>query len=541
MLRCMAMQRKSRRSVSVLASVLAALLWSLSGYGRSDAPKHLFAHVRISDKFAHPVSGRLLIFVERGSGAKQVDLNEFAPNAASVAAKDVVEIKPGDVVDVDLDDVVFPAPVSDLKPDDYQAQAVLDVSHSYNYLGRAPGDLISPVIDLKAWNPAAASGFEITLDSEVPERTEPGQAMSTDNPTSQASIKKLDFESTVLSRFWGRPMAMRGWVVLPPSYSGNSNQRYPTVYFTHGFGANAARLAPTGSLLLKRMADKKMPEMIWVLLDESSPTGTHEFADSVNNGPWGTALTTELIPYLEAHYRMDARAEGRFLQGHSSGGWATLWLQVRYPKIFGGTWSTSPDPSDFHDFTGPDLYAAGANVYYKPDGTPWPIVRDQGKVRANMVDFVKLEEVLGEPGGQIASFEWVFSPRGPNGSPMKMFDRVTGEVDPRVVEYWGEHYDISRLVAKNWNTLAPDLRGKIHLFVGTADTFYLDGAAHKLQAVLDGLHADAHFTFIPDRTHFDLHKVGSDPRGLLDQIASEMYDVARGKQAPGMQRNSGTK
>ena len=536
------MQRQSRRSVRVLAAALSALLWSLSGYGRNEAPKHLFAHVRVSDKFSRPVSGRLLIFVQRGSsGAKQVDLNEFAPKEASVAAKEVAEIKPGDVVDVDLDDVVFPAPFSDLKPDDYQAQAVLDVGHSYNYLGRAPGDLISPVVDLKAWNPAAAaSGFEITLDSEVPERTVPGQATSADNPTSQGSMKKLDFESAVLSRFWGRPILMNGWVVLPPGYSANASQKYPTVYFTHGFGANAARIAPIGSILLKRMTEKKMPEMIWVLLDESSPTGTHEFADSVNNGPWGTALTTELIPYLEAQYRMDGRSRGRFLQGHSSGGWATLWLQVRYPKIFGGTWSTSPDPSDFHDFTGPDLYAAGANVYYKPDGTPWPIVRDQGKVRANMVDFVKLEEVLGDPGGQIASFEWVFSPRGPNGSPMKMFDRVTGEVDPKVVEYWGEHYDISRLVAKNWNALAPDLRGKIHLFVGTADTFYLDGAAHKLQAVLDGLHADAHFTFIPDRTHFDLYKVGSDTRGLLDQIASEMYEVARGRQAPGTRKNSNT-
>ncbi len=103
--------------------------------------------------------------------------------------------------------------------------------------------------------------------------------------------------------------------------------------------------------------------MIWVFLDESSATGTHEFADSVNNGPWGQALTTELIPYLESHYRMDADVQGRFLNGHSSGGWATLWLQTRYPKIFGGTWSTSPDPSDFHDFTGAEpLRAARQRV-----------------------------------------------------------------------------------------------------------------------------------------------------------------------------------
>ena len=115
--------------------------------------------------------------------------------------------------------------------------------------------------------------------------------------------------------------------------------------------------------------------MIWVMLNESFSTGTVEFADSVNNGPWGFALTRELIPNLERQYRMDARPNGRFLTGHSSGGWATLWLQVAYPTIFGGTWSTAPDPSDFHNFTGPDIYAPHANVYRHPDGSPWMLMR----------------------------------------------------------------------------------------------------------------------------------------------------------------------
>jgi S-formylglutathione hydrolase FrmB len=275
------------------------------------------------------------------------------------------------------------------------------------------------------------------------------------------------------------------------------------------------------------MVKKKMPEMIWVLLDESSPTGTHEFADSVNNGPWGTALTTELIPYLERTYRMDATARGRFLQGHSSGGWATLWLQTRYSRIFGGTWSTSPDPSDFHDFTGVDLYAPHANIYRKPDGSPYPLIRDKGKVMATLEQFAKFEQTIGPYGGQFASFEWVFSPRGPDGRPMPMFNRASGDVDPAVMAYWKDHYDIANLLSRQWKTIGPDLRGKIHVIVGTADTFYLDGPAHKLQAVLDGLHAGAHFTFVPDRTHFDLYKVDGDRNGLMDQMAAEMYAVAR--------------
>jgi S-formylglutathione hydrolase FrmB len=321
---------------------------------------------------------------------------------------------------------------------------------------------------------------------------------------------------------------MRGWVLLPPGYASHPKERYPTVYFTHGFGGTLrglrARYAP---ILYDRMKQGKMPEMIWVLLDESSPTGTHEFADSVNNGPWGKALTTELIPRIEGEYRMDARTSGRFLQGHSSGGWATLWLQTHYPKIFGGTWSTSPDPSDFHFFSTINLYAENANFYRGSDGTPTPIIRDHGKPLASMQQLAGLESVLGDYGGQIASFEWVFSPRGPGGRPQRLFNRATGAIDPVVASYWRTHYDIVEYLNNNWNTIGSDLRGKIHLAVGTDDTFYLDGAAHSLESTLNRLGGQPHFTFLPGRSHFNVYLVGEDRDALLDQIAAEMYDVAR--------------
>ena len=195
--------------------------------------------------------------------------------------------------------------------------------------------------------------------------------------------------------------------------------------------------------------------------------------------------------------------------------------------MFGGTWSTSPDPSDFHDFTGIDLYAPGANVYRHADGSPRPLVRDKGKVLASFEQFSRLEEVIGPVGGQMASFEWVFSPRGPDGRPMPMFDRGTGAVNPQVVGYWREHYDIAHRLHTRWPALKPDLDGKIHLYVGTADTFYLEGAAHRLKAVLDGLGAHSDFRFVPDRTHFDLYVEGDNRYGLLDDIAWQMYAVAR--------------
>jgi S-formylglutathione hydrolase FrmB len=270
-----------------------------------------------------------------------------------------------------------------------------------------------------------------------------------------------------------------------------------------------------------------MPPMIWVFLDEHIASGTHEFADSVNNGPWGTALTSELIPDLEAHYRMDAKPSGRFLTGHSSGGWATLWLQVRYPKIFGGTWSISPDPSDFHDFTGADLYRPDANVYIKPDGSPNPLVRANGKVMATFKQFAQLERVLGPYGGQMASFEWVFSPRGPDGRPEPMFDRTTGKVNPTVAAYWRDHYDIAYRIKTHWPELKPNLDGKIHVIVGTADTFYLNQSAELLKAVLQKVGAHAEVQFLPGKTHGDVYSRGKDRHWLEKQIAWAMYHVAR--------------
>ena len=210
---------------------------------------------------------------------------------------------------------------------------------------------------------------------------------------------------------------------------------------------------------------------------------------------------------------MDARVSGRFLQGHSSGGWATLWLQVTYPKIFGGTWSTSPDPSDFHAFSTIDLYATAANMYRRADGSAQPIMRMHGSVLATMEELAHMESVLGDYGGQLSSFEWVFSPRGPDGRPLQMFSRTTGAVDPKVIAYWKEHYDIAHHIETNWSTLAPDLTGKIHLFVGTEDTFYLDGAAHRLDSLFERLHAQAQFSlFRAKHTSTSINKAMTDLR-----------------------------
>jgi hypothetical protein len=515
------------RSTRVFLFPFVAVLFAALLFGQQ--PQHLFFRVTLGSQFTTPLSGRVLVFVTAGTGAKAVDANPFQPKAVYIAAKEVSELKPGASVDVDTDDEAYPEGFSALKPGDYQAQAVMDVGHNYNYSGRTAGDLVSDVVALKDFSPAQSAEPVLTLSTVAEGRKLPPAPVGLDQ-----SAHKEEFTSPALSAFFGQTTQIRAWVILPPGYSEQAKEHYPTVYWTHGFGANLDYAMIMGGAILQRMVQGKMPPMIWVMLDESCATGTHEFADSVNNGPWGKALTSEFIPYLEGKYRMDAKSSGRFLEGHSSGGWATLQLQVNYPKVFGGTWSTSPDPSDFHDFTGIDLYAPHANVYKRADGSEYPIVRDHAKVVGTFEQFTETERVLGSYGGQIASFEWVFSPRGSDGRPMKMFNRDTGDVDPVVVAYWHDHYDLAHIVESTWAERGRELHGKIHVFVGTADTFYLDGAAHKFDTVLSKLNADAHFTYIPDRTHFDLYAIyaaGGDPKGdrlgLFDQIATEMYAVAR--------------
>ena len=514
---------------------------------RSDnALEHRYIRVELGAASTQATSGRLLLFAVdakaaqtaaladskgKSSVVESVDADPFSGTVTSVAAREVSHWAPGQAIDVDTERMAYPTEWSQLPPGDYLVQAVLDVNHDYNYMGRGAGDLVSDVVKLHL---PATRVPKLVLAKTLPADGDPWAVPDSASPDKREGIAAarphahlVDFTSPSLSAFWGRPIHMRGWVLTPPGYDAKAAARYPTVYYTQGFGGSNDRVIGSIVTVYTAMAKQQMPPMIWVFLDESSPTGTHEFADSVNNGPWGQALTIELIPHLEASYRMDADVDGRFLNGHSSGGWATLWLQTRYPKIFGGTWSTSPDPSDFHDFTGVDLYAPHANVYRRPDGSAYPLVRDHAKVLGTFEQFAKLERVLGSYGGQLSSFEWVFSPRGEDGRPMPMFDRDTGDVDPAVVAYWRDHYDIAHRLQQHWPELKPDLDGKIHLYVGTADTFYLDGSAHKLKAVLDGLGAKTEFRFVPDRTHGNLYWIGEDHHGLLTQISWAMYAIAR--------------
>lgn len=459
-----------------------------------------------------PVSGRVLIYMT--ASEKPLDVIEpgFGAEVSNVwiVAREVVSLAPGAEIVLGRGDPSFPQPLTSAPSADYQVMALLDADHNAAYTPRTGNDLRSRVVRLQGLNPSAAPPTELRLSERV--QTPPLEL--------PRGAELVEFISPALSRFWGRPMTMRGIVVLPPEYE-KTKQRYPTVYMTHGFNGTPAWLGSIAGPIRKDMADGVTPPMIWVLLDQWCPGGTHEFADSVNNGPWGQALTRELIPHLERTYRMDAKPSGRLLTGHSSGGWATLWLQVAYPDVFGGVWSTSPDPVDFRAFTNIDL-TRDANAYVRPDGTPTPLVRMGGRDVESFEEFARQEAVLGAYGGQMSSFEWVFSPRGPDGRPMPLFDRATGAIHREIASYWLERYDISRLLARNARTLVKPLRGKIRIIVGTADTFYLEKAVRLLEETITPLGYEPKITYLENRTHFDLFE-----GGVIARMTAQMYAVAR--------------
>jgi hypothetical protein len=460
-----------------------------------------------------PVSGRLLIFMtNQAKPLEMIEPDFLNPRSVYLTGLEIRNLEPGKPIEVDPDVLSFPAPFSTAPAGDYQLMALLDLDHSYTYDGTGAGDLYSAILTIHNLKPSSSPTIELTLTKRVPEQT----VSDTD------SIKLVNFESPSLTKFWGRPIMMQAGVVLPPSYGKSAARRYPVVYDVHGYEGSHLTAWRRGPELVKQMAEGKTPEMIYVFLNAKFPLGHHVFADSVNNGPWGHALTTEFIPYLEKHFRMDARPSGRLLTGHSSGGWSTLWLQVNYPEVFGGTWSTSPDPVDFHKFTGPDLTRTPPqNFYSGADGKPYNLVRFHGREIMTLEGYALLERVEGYYGGQLASFEAVFSPRGADGQPMPLFDRDTGRIDPSVQKYW-ERYDINRTLRQNWPTLGPRLRGKIHIIVGTADTFHLEEAVYLLRDTLKSLGSDAKIEFIEGRDHFDLYE-----GGLAERIAREMYAVAR--------------
>lgn len=485
------------------------LLWTLfflvpSAMARAEEWRF---HVRFTPELqATPYTGRVYLFFSREGKEPRLAINWFHPEP--FLSRDVVDWKPGETLTISTNDEalrLFPKDFRERPLTGLQAQAVVRLNPHERTVGNGPGNGYSNVVVLDR-----AGTAEFTVRHFVPHR-----AFRETEWT-----KELVVPSPLLSRFHDRDMALRGAVTLPASYFTQPDRRYPVILEVPGFGGthhHGIHEQPVNERNTLGI------EFIRVMLDPSCPLGHHVFANSDNNGPYGDALVREFLPALDREFRTISKPEARFLTGHSSGGWSTLWLQVSYPDHFGGTWSTAPDPVDFRSFQYIDIYRPGENMYFTPEGGRRPLARAKGEILLWYDDFVRMEETLGH-GGQLHSFEAVFSRRGADGRPQLLWDRETGEIDAAVAESW-KRYDIRLIIEEHWEKLEPQLAGKLRVFMGTEDTFYLEEATELLKESLMRLGSDAQVEMLPGRDHFDLFQGGLKNR-IEQQMAEKWSNAA---------------
>jgi enterochelin esterase-like enzyme len=455
----------------------------------------------VSDK---PFTGRVYVMLSKNPlKAVPNGPNWFKPEP--FFARDVKNWKPDEPINLGPDCLAHPEPLPRLAKGTWYVQAILDFDRHISF-SAADGNGYSQPIQ-RELNPAESGMVSLRIDQVYKEKAFV--------PT--ARVKLVDIESKLLSAFHHRPIRLRAGVVLPASFAEKPQRRYPVIYEVPGFGGNHFGAFRAEE---RKATEVAGVEMLYVVLDPSCRLGHHVFADSDNNGPYGRALIEELIPAIEKEYRGLGSAAGRFVTGHSSGGWSSLWLQVTYPDHFGGVWSTAPDPVDFRDFQRIDLVKPDANMFTDPAGKPRPIARRAGKAALWYKEFSDMEVVMGH-GGQLASFEAVFSQRGPDGQPKKLWNRGSGDIDPEVARSW-ERYDIRHILEKNWKTLGPKLNGKLHVYMGDEDSFYLEGAVVLLKQALKQLGSDALVEIFPNRNHGNLID-----QKMRERIAQEMANRYR--------------
>jgi putative esterase len=412
-------------------------------------------------------------------------------------ARDVERVAAGRPVTIDGSDLGHPVwDLADIPRGEYWVQAFVNVysefrradghvvwMHDDQWEGQhwstSPNNLYSTARRLTI-DPARAEVVRLTVDQKLP-------------PIALAAntkwVERFRLQSPMLTKFWGRPIYIGATVLLPRDYA-TSTMSYPVLYEQGHFSTgNPLRFEEQGELGREWSKDD-FPRMIVVTFQHPTPYFDDSYAvNSVNVGPYGDAIMQELIPEVEKRYRVIKEPWARWLHGGSTGGWEALALQIFNPDFFGGTWAYCPDPVTFSDVEGVNLYK-DENAFYKQVNewhrTPTINSRElNGEVRQtsqqrNWMEFVN--GTKGRSGQQLDIWSAVFGPLGADGYFAPAWDKKTGVIDRKVVEYWTEHYDLMRILQKNWSTLGPKLVGKLHIYTGDMDSFFLDRAARELEA-----------------------------------------------------------
>ncbi len=375
----------------------------------------------------------------------------------------------------------FPGPMADLPPGSYRAQAVLDRTQASGSWRREPGNLYSDVVPFTVGDDGAWPAVTLTLDRTV------GPQRMLERP----GVEYVEIRSDLLSAFRGTDVMLRAGVVFPIGH--DPERAYPALYIVPGFGGTHSMAA--GLAARRRNITPGTPEhalaasVFTVVLDPDGPHGHTLFAGSANNGPVDRALIEELIPALETRFNLIAKPEARLLNGHSSGGWSTLWLATEHPEAFGATWSSAPDPVDFHAFQKINVYN-DPSMYFRIDASgnrePIPSYTENGEVLMTIAQEIGVENVIGPrntSGQQWHSWMAVFAPRAADGRPADLWDAQTGNLDHTVAEAF-RAYDITDRLRRNPARFGPLFRERIRLVVGDADSYDLHLAVFRLRDAL---------------------------------------------------------
>jgi hypothetical protein len=468
----------------------------------------------------------LLVLLSRDAESEPRFQVKPGVEAIQVLGIDVDALDPGQWAVVD--DSVFGYPLAslaDLPAGEYFIQAVLHRYETFDLAtghsvklpmdrgegqqwSRAPGNLYSTPRSV-TFDPVRGGRIELDLNQVIPPIEAPGD---TDY------VRHVRIQSRLLTRFWGRPMYLGAHVLLPHGFDEHPEARYPLAVFHGHFPADVSNFRETppdpdlepefssrfGIAGYNRIEQQEawdnyqrwikpdQPRMLIVEIQHANPYYDDSYAvNSANLGPYGDAITHELIPYIEEQFRGIGEGWSRFLYGGSTGGWEALAVQIFYPDEYNGAFAACPDPVDFRAFTQVDIYSDD-NAYF----VQGPFRRLErpghrnalGHVNATVRDYNHLELVLGTRGRSGEQFDiWqaVSSPQGDDGYPVPVWDKLTGEIDHKVASYWRENFDLRYILERDWATLGPKLEGKLHVYVGTMDNYYLNNAVYLLEEFLE--------------------------------------------------------
>src|SRR5713101_8123568 len=508
----------------------AALVWVASGALCLQAQSATTFSVSFpASQSAKPLDGRVLLLLSNDPSDSpeepRMQIND-TPRSQIVFGVTVDGLKPGQPVVVgDKADGYPVRSLKDVPAGDYTVQAVLDVYETFH---RADGKTIKLSPDRgegKHWNIAPGNLYseprKIHIGSDgVPVAISLDKVIPSIAPVADTKyVRHIRVQSALLTKFWGRPVYLSAIVLVPEGFDEHPNAHYPLAIFHDHFVSDFSdfRTTPPDPNLKPDYSDRfhlagynriqqeeayktyqqwtspNFPRILVVKIQHANPYYDDSYAvNSANLGPYGDAIETELIPHIEKQFRGIGQGWARFLYGGSTGGWEALGVQMFYPDHYNGAFVACPDHVDFRAYTIINLYK-DKNAYYwlgAHKKVLQPGMRNYlGQTMVSAKEINEYELALGTKGRSGEQFDiWqaVYSPAGKDGYPQPIFDKETGEIDATTASYWREHYDLSHILERDWATLGPKLRGKLHIYCGSADNYFLNDAVYLLEDFLKG-------------------------------------------------------